>query len=433
MNWIEHYKATTCTADEAIKTIKSGDNIVYGHGAGVPVSINEALVRNRANYKDVSIFHMIYLGDPIHLEPGMEKHFRVRSSFLDAATRRAVREGRADFYPCYFHQLPTMFDIGAFPVDVAVVQVSPPDESGYCSFGVTVDYIKSAVRNAKVVIAEINDRMPRTMGSENRIGVTQFDHIVEVSRPLRELSTTVPGETEIKIANYCSTLIEDGSTLQIGIGAIPDTVVTLLDDRKDLGVHTELLTSGIIELIKKGIITGKKKTFHRDKVLFTFMMGTQEMYDFVHNNPMIEGFPVDYCNLPSNIARNDKFVSINSCIEVDFAGQVASESIGASMYSGTGGQVDFVQAARLSRGGKSILAIPSTAANGTVSRIVPFLNEGATVTTSRNDVDYIITEYGIAHLRGQSLRERAKRLINIAHPQFREDLDKKAFEIFKMR
>ncbi len=431
MNWIEHYKATTCTADEAIRSIKSGDSVVYGHGAGVPVSINEALVRNKDNYRDVSIYHMIYLGDPIHLEPGMEKHFRVKTSFLDAATRKALEEGRADFYPCYFHQLPAMFDIGVFPVDVAVVQVSPPDDIGYCSFVVTIDYIKSAVRNAKVVIAEVNDRMPRTMGAENRIRVTQFDHIVEVSRPLREFPKVPAGETEIKIAGYCSTLIEDGSTLQIGIGAIPDTVVTLLDGRKDLGVHTELLTSGIVELIKKGIVTGKKKTFHRDKVLFTFMMGTQEAYDFVNNNPMTEAFPVDYCNLPSNVARNDKFVSINSCIEIDFTGQVASESIGSMMYSGTGGQVDFVQAARLSRGGKSILAISSTASDGTVSRITPFLKEGGVVTTSRNDVDYIITEYGIAHLRGQSLRERAKRLINIAHPKFREELDRKAFEIFK--
>ena len=431
MNWREHLKTQTCTAEEAIKAIRSGDDVVYGHGAAVPVTINEALVKNKENYRDVSIFHMIYLGNPTHLAPGMEKHFRLKSSFLDAPSRKAVEEGRADFYPCYFHQLPMMFDIKSFPVDVAVLQVTPPDNDGYCSFGVTIDYIKAAVRNAKIVIAEMNDRMPRTMGPENRIHVTQLDHIVEVSYALPETKKAVIGDLENKIAHYCSSLIDDGSTLQIGIGAIPDAVLTLLDDRKDLGIHTELFTPGIVDLVKKGVINGSKKTFHRDKIVYAFMMGTQETYDFSHNNPMLEAYPVDYSNFPFNIARNENLVSINSCIEVDFTGQVVSESIGAKTFSGTGGQVDFVQGARLSKGGKSILAIPSTAAGGTVSRIVPFLKEGAAVTTSRNDVDYIITEFGIAHLRGQSIRERAKRLISVAHPNFREELEREYYNRFK--
>lgn len=431
MNWKEHLAVNTCTAEEAIKSIRSGDDVVYGHGAGVPQAINQALVKNKEEYRDVSIYHMIYLADPIHLAPGMEKHFRLKSSFLDATSRTAVEEGRGDYYPCYFHQLPSMFDIRSFPVDVAVVQVTTPDNDGFCSFGVTIDYIKAAVRNAKVVIAEMNDRMPRTKGPENRIHVTHFDHIVEVSYPLPEIGKAVIGELEHKIAHYCSSLIEDGSTLQIGIGAIPDAVLTLLDDRRDLGIHTELFTPGIVDLVKKGVINGRRKTFHRDKIVYSFMMGTRETYDFAHNNPMLEAYPVDYSNFPFNIARNDNLVSINSCIEIDFTGQVVSESIGPRTFSGTGGQVDFVQGARLSKGGKSILAISSTASGGTISRIVPYLKEGAAVTTSRNDVDYIITEYGIAHLRGQSIRERAKRLINIAHPKFREELERKAYERFK--
>lgn len=431
MNWKEHLAANTCTAEEAIKSIRSGDDVVYGHGAGVPQVINQALVKNKENYRDVSIYHMIYLADPVHLMPGMETHFRLKSSFLDAASRKAVEEGRADFYPCYFHQLPLMFDIKSFPVDVAVLQVTTPDNDGFCSFGVTIDYIKAAVRNAKVVIAEMNDRMPRTMGPENRIHITQIDHIVEVSYPLPEIGKAMIGELEHRIADYCSSLIEDGSTLQVGIGAIPDAVLTLLDERKDLGIHTELFTPGIVDLVNKGVVNGRKKTFHRDKIVYAFMMGTQETYDFAHNNPMLEAYPVDYSNFPFNIARNDNLVSINSCIEIDFTGQVVAESIGRSTFSGTGGQVDFVQGARLSKGGKSILAVPSTAAGGSVSRIVPCLKEGAAVTTSRNDVDYVITEYGIAHLRGQNIRERAKRLIAIAHPKFREELEIQAFDRFK--
>lgn len=430
MNWKEHLTAHTCTAEEAIKAIKSGNHLVYSHAAAAPATINRALVAKKDHYRDVSIFHMLYVGDPVHLAPEMKAHFRVKTSFLDAASRKAVHEGRADFYPCFFHQLPGMFDIKSFPVDVAVIHVTPPDNNGYCSFGVALDYIKAACRNAKIIIAEMNDRMPRTLGPENKIHVTELDYMVEVSHPLAETKKATIGELEHQIAHYCSSLIDDGSTLQIGIGAIPDAVLTLLDDRKDLGIHTELFTPGIVDLVKKGVITGKRKTFHPGKIIYTFMMGDQETYDFAHNNPLLEAYPVDYTNYPFNIARNDNQISLNSCIEVDFTGQVAAESIGTYTYSGTGGQVDYVQGARLSKGGKSIMAIPSTAAGGQVSRIVPFLKEGAAVTTSRNDVDYIITEYGIAHLRGQCIRERAKRLIHIAHPDFREELDRHYFKLY---
>jgi Acetyl-CoA hydrolase len=431
MNWIRHLTAHSCTAEEAIKAIKPGDHLVYSHAAAAPVTVNNALAAHKEFYRDVSIYHMIFMGNPVHLEPGMEDHFRLRTSFIDGMSRDAVNNGRADFYPCYFHQLPAMFDIKSFPVDVAVVHITPPDNDGFCSFGVSIDYIKAACRNAKIIIAEMNEQMPRTMGPENRIHVTELDYIVQVSHPLAEISPTKIGELERKIARYCSSLIDDGSTLQIGIGGVPDAVISLLDDRKDLGIHTELFTPGIADLVKKGVITGRKKTFHRDKIIFTFLMGNRETYEFAHNNPLLEAYPVDYTNYPFNIARNENMIALNSCIEVDFTGQVASESIGPYTYSGTGGQVDYVQGARLSKGGKSIMAIPSTAAGGKVSRIVPFLKQGATVTTSRNDVDYIITEYGIAHLRGQSLRERAKRLIEIAHPDFREALEQSSFELLR--
>lgn len=430
MNWKEHLRSHTCTAEEAIKVIKSGDNLVYSHAAAAPLEINKALVAHKEEYSNVSIYHMLFVGDPIHLAPDMEKHIRLKSSFIDEASREAVNSGRADFYPCFFHQLPAMFDIKLFPVDVAVVQVTPPDDFGYCSFGVSVDYIVAACRNAKLVIAEMNDQMPHTMGPENKIHITNLDKIVPVSRPMPEIVKSKRGELENKIARYCSSLIADGSTLQIGIGSIPDAVISLLDDRKDLGIHTELFTPGIVDLVKKGVINGHKKTFHKDKIIFTFLIGDKETYEFAHYNPMLEAYPVDYTNYPHNIAKNEKMVCINSCIEVDFTGQVASESIGTRLYSGTGGQVDYVQGARLSKGGKSIMTIPSTAAGDKISRIVPFLKQGAAVTTSRNDVDYVVTEYGIAHLRGLSLRERGKELIKIAHPKFREELEKEYFNLY---
>lgn len=431
MSWRNHLSEHSCSAEEAIKAIKPGDHLVYSHAAAAPVTINNALVAHKNDYHDISIYHMLFTGDPVHLAPGMEDHFRLRTSFIDGSSRDAINGGRADFYPCYFHQLPAMFDIKSFPVDVAVIHITPPNEYGYCSFGVSIDYIKAACRNAKIIIAEMNDQMPRTMGPENRIHVKELDYIVEVSHPLKEIARPTIGVLEQQIAQYCSSLIDDGSTLQIGIGAVPDAVVSLLDDRKDLGIHTELFTPGIADLVKKGVITGRRKTFHRDKIIFTFLMGDRETYEFAHNNQMLEAYPVDYTNYPFNIARNMNMISLNSCIEVDFTGQVVSESIGINTYSGTGGQVDFVQGARLSKGGKSIIAIPSTASKGRSSRITPFLKEGAAVTTSRNDVDYVVTEYGIAHLRGQCLKERARLLINIAHPDFRVELDKEYFNRFK--
>jgi len=423
MTWKKHYTAHLCSAEHAIKDIKSGDYVVYSQAAASPITINKALVENKDNYKDVSIYHMLFLGNPVHLSPEMEGHFRLRSSFIDGSARQAISENRADFLPAYFHQLPRFFNEKIYPADVAVMQVSRPNNKGNCSFSVTCDYIKSAAKNAKIVIAEVNDQTPWIGNKENLIHVSEMDHIVEVSHPLPEVKREIAGEIEKKIASYCASLIDDGATIQVGIGVIPDTVISFLKDRKDLGVHTELFTAGIADLVTAGVITGKRKTFHKEKIVYTFMLGDRSTYEFAHNNPMLECYPVDYTNDLNNISKNIQMVSINSCIEIDITGQIVSESIGTRLYSGTGGQVDYVKGSQLSKGGKSIIATNSTAANGTVSRIVPFLKEGAAVTTSRNDADYIITEYGIAHLRGKTLHERARLLINIAHPKFRENLE----------
>lgn len=309
------------------------------------------------------------------------------------------------------------------PVDVALIQVSKPDEHGYCSFGVSSDYTKPAADCAKIVIAEVNKQMPRTMGN-SFIHVSDMDFIVESDHPIIELPLPKIGEVEKAIGRNCAELVEDGSTLQLGIGAIPDAVLLFLKDKKDLGIHSEMISDGVVELVEAGVITNKNKTLHPGKSVVTFLMGTKRLYDYADNNPAVEMYPVSYVNDPKVIMQNNQMVSINSCVQVDFYGQVASESIGAKQISGVGGQVDFVRGASMSLDGKgkSIIAMPSTASKGKVSRIVPMLDEGAPVTTSRNDVDYIVTEYGIAHLKGKTNKGRARALINIAHPDFREEL-----------
>ena len=316
--------------------------------------------------------------------------------------------------------LPKLFKT-TMPVDVALIQVTPPDEHGYCSLGVSVDYTKPAAEAAKTVIAQVNDRMPRTMG-ESFIHVTEIDCFVEHSAPIIELGAPKIGDVERAIGENCASLISDGDTLQLGIGAIPDAVLLFLKDKKDLGIHSEMFSDGVVELVEAGVVTNKKKTFHPGKMVVTFLMGSKKLYDFVNNNPTVEMYPVDYVNDPVVIMKNDNIVSINSCVQADLMGQVCSESIGLTQISGVGGQVDFVRGAMMAKNGKSIIAMPSTAGKGKFSKIVPLLDEGAAVTTSRNDVDYIVTEYGIAALRGKTLRERAKALIQIAHPDFREGL-----------
>ena len=430
MEWKKYYKSHICTADEAVDAIEDNYNLVYGHAVGAPQVFNKALAAHKDRFTNVSIYHLLTSGTPWHMSPEMKGHLQPISSFVCKVSHKAYDAGLVEFLPSYFRQVPSLFTDGLYPVDVAVVQLSPPDEEGYCSFGVSCDYTKPATESAKIVIAEINEQMPCIDG-DNFIHVTDLDYIIETSYPLSERPFDEATEVEIEIAKLCASLINDGDTLQLGIGALPNAVLSLLKDRKDLGIHTELFTEGIIDLVNEGVITGKSKTLHPNKIIATFVMGTKRVYDFLDNNPIIEMHSVDYVNDPYVIGQNDNMVSINSCIEVDLMGQVNSESIGTRQYSGTGGQVDYVQGSRLSKGGKSIIAIPSTALRGSKSRIVPFLTQGATVTTSRNDVDYIITEYGIAHLRGKTLRERAKLLIELAHPKYKEELIEEFGKRFK--
>lgn len=421
MNWKDIYESKVVTAAQAVTNIKSGDRVVVGHAVGEPLDLIDAMVANKDNYRDVEIVHMVAMGKGEYAKEGMEKYFKVNSIFAGASTRDAINSGRGDFTTCFFYQVPSLFEKGYMPVDVAMIQVSEPDEHGYCSFGVSNDYTKPAADSAKIVIAEVNKAMPRTMG-DSFIHVSDMDYIVEATHPLIELQPPKIGEIEKAIGKNCAELVEDGSTLQLGIGAIPDAVLLFLKDKKDLGIHSEMISDGVVDLVEAGVITNKNKTLHPGKTVVAFLMGTKRLYDFVNDNPSVELYPVSYVNDPTVIMKNNKMVSINSCVQVDLMGQVCSESIGFKQISGVGGQVDFVRGASMCSDGKSIIAIPSTAARGKTSRIVSLLDVGAAVTTSRNDVDYIVTEYGIASLKGKTLKDRARALINIAHPDFREGL-----------
>lgn len=430
MDWEDTYKSKLVSVEEAVSKIKSNNRVVVGHAVGEPSELIDAMVENKESYENVELVHMVAMGKGEYAKEGMEKYFHVNSIFVGASTREAIASGRGDFTTCFFYEVPRLFKDGYMPVDVALIQVSKPDKHGYCSFGVSNDYTKPAAECAKLVIAEVNENMPRTMG-DSFIHVSNIDYIVKTSHPIIELKPPKIGEVEKAIGKNCASLIEDGSTLQLGIGAIPDAVLLFLKDKKDLGIHSEMISDGVVELVEAGVITNNKKTLHPGKIVVTFLMGTKRLYDFVNDNPMVETYPVDYVNDPTVIMKNSKMISINSCVQVDLMGQICSESIGMKQISGVGGQVDFVRGASMCRDGKSIIAIPSTAAKGKVSRIVPLLDEGSAVTTSRNDVDYVVTEYGIASLKGKTLKERAKALINIAHPDFRESLIKEFSDRFK--
>ena len=418
--WESIYKERLTTADEAVKHIKSGNRVSVGHSVGEPTHLVDALVRNREQYTDVEITHMVPMGKSEYAQPGMEKHFRHISQFVGGVTRGTIKAGHGDFVPCFFSQIPLQLDTTLKP-DVAMVNLSPPDEHGYCSFGVSVDYTKHSAEVAPLVIAQINKYMPRTMG-DCFIHVSDIDLIVEHDAPLIELPPPKISDVERAIGENCASIVKDGDCLQLGIGAIPDAVLLFLKDKKDLGIHSEMFSDGVVELVEAGVINNSRKNLHRGKMLATFLMGTQRLYDFVHNNPAVAMYPSTYTNDPLIAGQNDNLVSINSCVQVDLLGQVCSEMVGTTQISAVGGQVDFVRAAAISKGGRSIIAMASTAAGGEISKIVPTLDEGAVVTTSRNDVQYIITEYGIADLRYHTVRDRARMLINIAHPKFRDSL-----------
>jgi len=421
MSWEMEYKKKLRTANEALRCVQSGMRVYIQPGCAEPETLVEALIQRAPFVQDVEIVHMMTMGKAPYVAPEMAGHFRHNAVFIGGNVRDAVNEGRADYTPVYLSEIEDLFESGAMPLDVALIEVSPPDSHGFCSFGVGVDTTLTAARLARYVVAQVNDEMPRTYG-DSFIHVNKIDAIVESSRPLCALKKPEVTEMQIAIARNVASLIEDGSVLQTGIGGIPDAVLPLLMDRKDLGVHSELVSDGVIPLIDAGVITGARKNFKPRKIILGFALGSKNLFDYVDNNPIFEFHPTAYTNDPALIARNDKMVAINSALQVDITGQVCSDSIGAYFYSGIVGQVDFLRGASRSKGGKPIIALSSTAKGGTISRITPMLAPGAGVVTSRGLIRYVVTEYGVAYLHGKSIRERAQALIEIAHPKFREEL-----------
>jgi acetyl-CoA hydrolase len=410
------------SAADAVKVVRSGQRVYIGGGCGVPMVLAGELARRAPELRDVEIIHILTAGTSAWVTPEVSSAFRDNSLFIGPNVRAAVQQGRADFTPVFLSEVPRLFREGHLPIDVALIAVSPPDSHGYCSYGVEVGVTKPAVESARVVIAEINPRMPRVWGN-SFIHVSQIDYCVEVDYPLPELRQGEPAPVYSRIGHHIADLIDNGSTLQMGIGAIPNAVLDYLGDKRDLGVHSEMFSDGIIDLVQRGVITGARKTLLPGKLVAGFVLGTERIYRFVHNNPIIEMRTTDFTNAPFTISRNDKMVAINAALQVDLTGQVCADSIGTRFYSGVGGQADFIRGAARSKGGKPIIALPSTALSGTVSRIVSTLEPGAGVTTSRNDVHYIVTEYGVAYLFGKTVHQRAAALIAIAHPDFRADLE----------
>jgi 4-hydroxybutyrate CoA-transferase len=429
MDWKTEYERKRVSAADALSCVKSGDRVVVGHACGEPLALADALVARADELRDVEINHMVAMGKGEYCRPECAESFFHKSLFVGACTREAVRDGRGDYVPVFFSEVPKLFTEGYLPPDIVLMQVSPPDKHGYCSFGISVDYTKPAARVAKKVIAQVNPNMPRTHG-DSFIHVSRIDLVVEADTPIIELWPPAIGEVERAIGLNIAGLVEHGSCLQLGIGAIPDAVLLFLHEKNDLGIHSEMFSDGVVQLYEQGVVTNRRKSVHPDKMVATFLMGTRRLYDFVDDNPIVSMFPVSYVNDPVVIGQNDNVVAINSALEVDLQGQVAADTIGPMQFTGIGGQVDFMRGAARSRGGKAIIALPSTAKKGTVSRIVPALTFGAAVTTMRADVDYVVTEYGVAHLRGKGLRERARALLDIAHPDFREQTMEDAARLY---
>jgi len=421
MKWEKAYKQKLVSAEEAVSHIQSGNRVVAGHAAGTPELLLKTMVEFKERYHHVEIAHQIAMGHTLYCRPECQPHFIHNSLFAGAGSRQAIHEGRAAFTAVHNSDLPRLFTERILPADVTLCMLSVPDQQGYCSFGVSVDYTKPAAESSSLVIAEVTPNMPRTLG-DAFIHVSEIDYIVECDTAPLILQPPTITVIDEAIGGYCAELIKDGDCLQLGIGAVPDAVLSFLKDKKDLGIHTEMFSDGVVDLVECGVVNCARKNYHRRKMVASFFMGTEKLYKFIDDNAFVEAYSFDYTNAPEVISRNDNMVSINSALQVDFTGQVASDTIGYRQYSGTGGQADFVRGATHSKGGRSILAFHSTARGGKTSRIVPHLDEGAVVTTTRADVHIIITEYGIADLRGKSFSDRAKALISIAHPDFREDL-----------
>jgi acetyl-CoA hydrolase len=433
MDWNSLYQSRVVTAQDAVRSIQSGQRVFLTGNVSVPQKVLGALVEYAPNLKDVEICQALTIGPADYVKPEMEGHLRVNTLFISHNVRKAVHEGRADFTPVLLSEFPLLFKRGILPIDVAIIHVSLPDEHGFCSLGVEVGLTKSPAETAKIIIAEVNEQMPRTLG-DSFIHVSRLNYIVPVNYPIAELAMSDEGESDIveRIAGYVADLIPDGATMQLGIGAIPDAVLKFLHHKKDLGVHSELFSDGVIDLVNEGVLTNARKTLHPGKIVAGFILGTHTLYAWADDNPLIELHRTEYVNDPFVIAQNERMVAINSAIEVDLTGQVCADSIGPKLYSGVGGQLDFIYGASRSKDGVPIIALPSitTLKDGTrVTRIAPMLKEGAGVVTTRNHVRYIITEYGVADLYGKTIRHRAQQLINIAHPDFRADLLKKAKEL----
>lgn len=425
MDWHAEYRQKIGPAKEAVQVVQSSDKVFYSANAIPPRALLHALAERYQELQGVRLAHAMFLGDDPFGMPEMEGHFRHYVFFTGKADRELINTGRADYVPIHLHDIPRLFWDGTFPLDVALVMVSPPDMHGYMSFGMETMATSAAVKHAKHVVVQVNEQMPRVLG-DCFVHVGEVHAIVEHTEPLIELEARAAGAVERKIGQFVRELIEDGATLQMGIGAIPDAVYECLDGLKNLGIHSEMMSDGAMRAIERGIVTGERKILNPGKVICTFALGSRTLYDFLHDNPVIESCPVEYVNDPAIISQNEKVIAINSALEADLTGQVCAESVGTRIYSGFGGQLDFVRGAAYSKGGKPVIALPSTAKNGTLSRIVPTLKPGAGVVTTRADVHYIVTEYGTARLFGKSLRERAEALIQIAHPDFREELERAA-------
>ena len=424
MSWREIYRQKVTDVDTALQAIQSGDRIYVGGSAGAPKTLCSGLVRRAPELRNVEVAHILTFADAPYADPQYQESFRVNALFIGPNVRSAVQEGRADFTPVFLSEIPRLFRT-ILPLDVALISLTPPDAHGFCSFGVEVGTTKPAAEVARIVIAEINPRMPRTLGNAF-IHVSRLTHIVEVDYPLPEAPQGGSSPEHMKVGEHIAGMIPDEATLQAGIGSIPDAVLRNLTNHRHLGVHTELFSDGVMDLVNAGVITCERKNFHQGKIISGFLFGSQALYDFVYNNPLLELHPTDYVNDPFNIAQNDRMVAINSALQVDLTGQVNADSIGPRLYSGVGGQLDFIRGASRSKGGLPIIALVSTARDETISRIVPVLYEGAGVVTTRNDVHYVVTEYGVASLYGRSVRQRARELINVAHPKFREELTAEA-------
>lgn len=423
------FKDKYTTAEEAVKLIKSGDRVYVHSVAAAPQPLINAMTERAPELEDIEIVHLHTEGKAPYAKPEYSDTFHTNAFFVGANVRKAVNEGSADYMPIFLSEVPGLFRKNIMPIDIALVQVSPPDKHGYCSLGVSVDASRAALQEAEKAIALVNPNMPRTHG-DGIFHASRFNALVRADTPLHELTIPEPTEVERKIGQHCAELVDDGATLQMGIGAIPNAVLQSLGNHKDLGIHTEMFSDGVIDLVEKGVINNKKKAKHPEKIVGSFVMGSRDLYDFVDDNPMIAMLDVAYVNDTAVIRQNPKVTAINSAIEVDITGQVCADSIGTYHYSGVGGQMDFIRGASLSEGGKPIIALPSTTSKGQ-SKIVPHLKQGAGVVTTRAHVHYIVTEYGVANLYGKNLRERAMAMIEIAHPNHREALEKATKERFK--